>query len=85
MQEEKEVKEKEITTFASYGKKTRDRKWTTMMIRCSKCHAGLNLTDGVVLWLCPVCGEYGTAKSFARDDYPQCDVRSASEYGMAII
>jgi predicted RNA-binding Zn-ribbon protein involved in translation (DUF1610 family) len=33
-----------------------------MMLRCRKCHAGLTLTDGAILWLCPVCGEYGTPR-----------------------
>jgi len=56
-----------------------------MRERCSKCHAGFNCIDGAILWLCPVCGEYGEAKSLARDYYTQYDVRSASEYGLVVV
>jgi hypothetical protein len=61
-------------------------KWTTVMKRCGKCNVGFNLLDGAILWLCPVCGEYGgEVASFARDDYPKRYVQGSSEYGLAII
>ena len=56
-----------------------------MMKRCSQCHAGFNLIDGAILWLCPVCGEYGEVKSFVRDDYPPPYIHRSSESGLVVI
>ena len=39
-----------------------------MMERCVHCNASRNLIDGAILWLCPVCGEYGAVKSFVQED-----------------
>jgi predicted RNA-binding Zn-ribbon protein involved in translation (DUF1610 family) len=56
------------------------------MERCSKCNVGFNLLDGAILWLCPVCGEYGgEVTRFTRDEYPQRYVQGSSEYGLAVI
>jgi hypothetical protein len=27
--------------------------------RCGNCHAGFELSEDAVLWLCPVCDAYG--------------------------
>jgi predicted RNA-binding Zn-ribbon protein involved in translation (DUF1610 family) len=54
------------------------------MERCSKCNAGFNHLDGAILWLCPVCGEYGgEITRFTRDEYPQryVSARALLRYG----